>query len=270
MSESNLAWREQMAFSESKAAATGDMEIMLQEMDEAGIEIGVAVTRMTPKDGMYDNTELFRLMEDYSGRFISAPQIEYFHGIELALKQIDEVVVHGPCGAIYMEPGFRMTPMTMHADDERLFPIYEKCQADHVPIILQYGGGVNTIEYYTPTDINHIVGQFPNLKICISHGGWPQPVLFCQLAYAYKNVYIAPDMYFDKFPGSTEYQIAAKMLLQNKMIFGSAYPLLSLKDAVEMYERIIPSNILPKIMYENAAVFLGLEGSEERVWVTNH
>lgn len=270
MNAANLAWREQMQFSQSQAAVSGSMEDMIKEMDEAEIEIGIAVTRMWPKDGKFDNTELLGLMEEYSGRFISVPQIEYAQGIDLALQQIDEVVVNGPCKAIYMEPGFRLTPMIMHADDERLAPIFEKCEKDNIPVILQYGGGVNPIEYYTPTDINHLAVRFPNLKICISHGGWPQPVLFCQLAYAYRNVYISPDMYFDKFPGSSEYQIAAKMLLQNKMLFGSAYPLLSLNDAVEMHTRIIPENVLPKIMYKNAAIFLGLEGAEQEIWVTNH
>jgi len=270
MTPAQLAWREQMKFAPSKAAEEGSMEEMIKEMDQAGIEIGAAVTRMTPKDGAYDNSELISLMEEYPGRFISVPQVEYFHGIDVALKQIDDFVINGPGKAIYMEPGFRINPILLHADDERLYPIYEKCQANNVPIILQYGGGVNPIEYYTVTDINHIAVAFPDLKVCISHGGWPQAVLFCQLAYAYKNVYICPDMYFDKFPGSADYQIAAQMLLQNKMLFGSAYPLLSLQDAVDSHLKYLPAEVVPKVMYDNAAYFLGLDGVGERLNVTNH
>lgn len=243
----------------SQAAVQRDMDLMIKEMDENNIVYGVAVARESEWGGAAKNSDLPGLLADYPNRFIGMIHLQY--GAEKnPLDSIDEYIVNGPCTGVYIEPSFRFEKVLMHADDERLFPIYEKCQANNIPLILQYGGGVNTIEYYDPSDIYRLAEAFPKLKICISHGGWPQVMLMIQQAYAHENVYLSPDFYFAGWPGSQDYVIAANTILSKKIIFGSAFPCVSLPDALKIYlEAGVKEENLDDILYGNAARFLGLE-----------
>lgn len=255
MSAGKQCFRQQMGWAESAAAREGSTELLIKEMDDWGVEKGVVMTRIS--DGNL-NSDLLSIIEDYPGRFIPVPHVEPAN-MEESLNIIDEYIINGPCKALYLEPGFRKEIIIMHASDERIYPIYEKCQEAGIPIILQYGGGKNSTEYFTPTDIFQIAEDFKHLKICISHGGWPQVQLHLQQAYAHDNVYISPDYFFQGFPGSDDYLVAANGILQDKVLFGSAFPLLSVESAVKMYIRSpLKEEVLPKVLYENAVRFLNL------------
>lgn len=267
MSPEQIAFRNNMGQHASQAAIEQSMALMLEEMDSWHIVKGVVMSRNTNGGS---NDELVELLRDYPDRFIAAPHIQPLDG-EAALAEIDRLVVQGPCSLIYMEPGFRMEREPMHANDARCFSIYEKCQQENIPIILQYGGGKNSTEFYDPLDIYEIAETFPKLKICISHGGWPQVMGHLQQAFAHENVYISPDYLFSGYPGSQDYVVAANGILQDKMLFGSAFPLASLEDAVTLYlEAGLKASVLPKIFYKNAARFLGLEDDSDFVLADNH
>ena len=244
---------------ESRAAIERDMDLMIKEMDESNIVYGVAIARESEWGGAAKNSDLPGLLADYPNRFIGVIHLQY--GAEKEpLESIEEYILHGPCTGVYMEPSFRFEKYLMHADDERLFPIYEKCEKHHIPFILQYGGGINSVEYYDPSDIYRLAEAFPDLKICITHGGWPQVMPMIHQAYAHKNVYLSPDAYFSGWPGSQDYITAANTILADKIIFGSAFPCISLPDALKLYLEVgVKMESLPKILYDNAARFLGLE-----------
>lgn len=261
-----IVFRQQMGLTESVAARTKSMPAMLQEMDQYNIFKGVICTRVT--DGG-DNDELAELLEAYPGRFIGFPHIEPYDS-KRAVAEIERLVVNGNCTGIYLEPGFRMEKIVMHADDERMNPIYDICSQEDIPIILQYGGGKNTVEFYTPTDLDHIMANFPKLKIMLSHGGWPQVMDFIHQTFKHPGVYLSPDFYFYGYPGSQDYITAANGILQDKMIFGSAFPLANLRDTIKMYVDNIKPEILPKIMYENAARFFKIDDAAKITLAENH
>ena len=74
------------------------------------------------------------------------------------------------------------------------------------------------------------------------------------------NLYLAPDFYMIESPGQMDYVIAANCLLQDRLMFASAYPLMPLKESSEYYRNSgIKEEVLPKVMYQNAAAFLGLK-----------
>lgn len=242
-----------------EAVLQRSMELLIKEMDESNIEIGVAVARESSWGGQAKNSDLPGLLKEYPGRFIGVPHIQFDPEKNL-IDTVKEYVTEGPCSAIYMEPGFRFEKYQIHADDERLFYLYEYLEENNIPLLLQYGGGVNTVEYYNPSDVYHIADRFPNLKVAITHGGWPQVMAFIQQAYAHKNVYISPDIYFSGYPGSQDYITAANTILSDKILFGSAYPLASLADCRAKYDNVgVREEVLPKILYDNAAAFFGLD-----------
>ena len=98
------------------------------------------------------------------------------------------------------------------------------------------------------------------MKIAITHGGWPQVMPMIHQAFAHENVYLAPDGYFDGYPGSHDYVLAANGILQDKIMFGSAFPGLALNDAVKLYASAgLKEESLEKVLYKNAARFFNLE-----------
>jgi len=159
----------------------------------------------------------------------------------------------------------------MHGNDPRIFPVYELCEQEHIPILLQYGGAVNPLEFFTPQDIDDIMLRFPKLKLAITHGGWPQVMAFCQLAYKHEGLYLIPDAYFTKYPGSSEYVQAANYILQDKIMFASLYPGVPVEEAIENYKKSgLFEDVLPKIFYDNAARFLGLVDDDKYIFANGH
>lgn len=248
---SQIQFRKNNGLSASEAVKQQSMPLLFQEMEEVNIVKAVVCPRVT--DGG-SNEELAMLVDEYPDKFIGMAHIEPYD-TACALENITKFAVTGSCTGIYLEPGFRMEKELMHAHDNRLFPLYELCTDKNIPIILQYGGGKNSTKYYTPTDIDDIVENFPKLRIMISHGGWPQCMSFIHQAYSHEFVYLAPDCYFAGYPGSADYICAANGILQDKIVFGSAFPFYSLGDAVKFYHANLNDSVAEKVFYLNAKQF---------------
>lgn len=250
---------------ESKAAYSHSMEDMLAEMDECGIEIGVAVARESNWGAPAYNKDLLGLLEEYGDCFVGFPHLQYGREDADPLKIIDDYIINGPCIGAYMEPGFRYEAVQLNVDDERLFPIYEKLEQNNIPLIIQYGGGKATLEYYGAVNIFNLCHAFPKLKICLTHGGWPQVLDMIQQTFCNDNLYLSPDFYFRGYPGSQEYVAAANGILSDKILYGSAFPLATLQETMAQYlESGVKMEVLPKILRENALHFLGLDETENK------
>lgn len=248
-------FRKRMELSDSEAAKQHSMPLLFQEMEEANIVKAVVCPRLTEGGS---NEELIELVNEYPDKFIGMAHIEPYD-ITSALENINKFVINGSCMGVYLEPGFRLEKEIMHASDKRIFPVYELCIEKNLPVILLYGGGKNSTRYYTPTDIEDIAENFPQLHIMIYHAGWPQCMDFIHQAYRHEFVYLVPDCYFAGYPGSAEYICAANGILQDKIIFGSAYPYYSLSDAVRLHYINLNKSVLEKIFYSNAKRFFNLD-----------
>lgn len=249
-----MAWRKQMGLTLSPSAAAMDMDMTIAEMDANNISLGVVINRVT--DGQ-NHDELVELLEAYPGRFIGVPHIEPTD-TKKALADIDTYIVNGPCSAAYLEPGFRMEKEIMFCDDKRIYPIYEHLEKNNIPLVMQCGGAKNSMEFYPALSIEHIASDFPALKIALIHGGWPQVLPMIHQALRHDNVYLSPDCYLG-MPGFADYVLAANTIIQDKMLFGTAYPYYSFEDTIKLYlESGIKADIMPKIFYDNAARFFGI------------
>ena len=238
-----------------------DLELTIQEMDSAGISIGVVSGRKAnPNVGIVDNADICELVAHYPKRFVGLAGIDPLEG-DGALEELQRYVVDGPMKAAVVEPGVLTDPM--YADDERIYPIYQFCQQQHIPVMLMIGSTVGPdITYTMPQQIDRVAQDFPQLQLIIAHGGWPWTTAFCQLAYKRPNIYLLPDMYLIRYPGWRDYIDAANYSLKDKILFGSAYPFVPMEAAVEHLKQ---SGLRPAVwqnfFYDNAARLLGLEGS---------
>lgn len=246
--------RKNMGLSESEAAKQQSMPLLLQEMEELNIVKAVVCPRLTEGGS---NEELIMLVNEYPDEFIGMVHIEPYD-ITTALENITKFVINGASTGIYLEPGFRLEKKIMHASDKSIFPIYELCTEKNIPIIFLYGGGKNSTKYYTASDIDEIVENFPKLRMMIYHAGWPHSMDFIHQAYRHEFVYLAPDCYFAGYPGSTDFICAANGILQDKIVFGSAFPYYSLSDAVRLHFSNLNESVAEKIFYTNAKQFFNL------------
>ena len=96
------------------AALEFNMEKMIQEMDAAGIVVGVVPMRKGN-----DNNDIEALKKAYPGRFAGLAHIDPFDG-QKALDDIDLYVGPGKADGIIMEPGQFFLKDSMAPDDKRL------------------------------------------------------------------------------------------------------------------------------------------------------
>lgn len=243
----------------SEAARKFDMDLMIKEMDEAGVVLGVAPYRYGQ-----DMSDIDELVNNYNDRFVTLAHIDPY--ADDPIGDIDRYVVNGKSVGAIIEPGQFFIKRPIPADDRILWPIYEKCEAENIVLTITFGGlYCDSLEFYEPKYIDHVAKMFPNLKMVLTHGAWPYITQICHVCYQRPNVYLSPDFYLmPDNPGHQDYVTAANHFLAKKIIFGSTYPGKTLKYAVEAHLKSgIKEEILPDIMYHNAARLLGLEEAEK-------
>lgn len=163
---------------------------------------------------------------------------------------------------ITLEPSFGMRPLTT-ANDPMLYPLYDLLQDHNAILALTISRGSppdQTLEHSNPEYVDRVARDFPRLKIVISHSFWPWVEHSCGLAFRRENVYLLPDLYGMAMPGHLGWVEAANTYLQDRMLFGSAYPFLGVGDMVDAYLKLpYRDAVIEKVMCRNAENLLGLE-----------
>ncbi len=245
-----------VGFEPSPAAQQQSMELLLGEMDEAGVDKGVVVGRLAGTLGSVPNSDVQAIVAAHPQRFIGAASIDPTSR-KGACETISAAVQAG-FKLINIEPGSYLVPM--YADDRRLYPIYAHCEDLGVPVIMMVGGTAGPdLSYSDPIRTDRVLADFPQLKVIVAHGGWPWVTEILHIAFRRTNMYLSPDMYFSRMPGWEEYVKAADTFLADRMLYASSFPFCPVKDYKQWFEQlpIKPAN-LEKVMGGNAARLLGL------------
>lgn len=245
-----------VGFEPSPAAQQQSMDLMMREMDAAGVHKGVVVGRLAGVLGSVPNADVQGIVANHPERFIGAASIDPSSRVE-ACKTIDAAIAAG-FKLVNIEPG--SYPVPMYADDRRLYPIYAHCEDRKVPIILMVGGTAGPdLSYSDPIRTDRVLADFPNLQVVVAHGGWPWVNEILHIAFRRSNLYLSPDMYFSRMPGWEEYVKAADSFLADRMLYASSFPFCPLKDYKTWFETlpIRPEN-LAKVMGGNARRLLGI------------
>lgn len=233
-------------------------QLFIKELDEAGIDIGVIPGRTMMG---VSNDELFEFADKYPGRFYIFPNVNAID-TKAALEAIDKYIVHGKGKGISIEPTFGPPNVVHDFDDERAFPVYQKLQELGVPIMITHSGYISqdAFDSYTP-HLDKLALAFPELKIIVAHGGWPWFRETIEVAFRRKNVYLLPDIYANGVvPFSDDMRTAAKYLIPDQVLFGTAYPIAPIVESVENARKWdLPEESREKFFYKNAAKLLGLE-----------
>ena len=245
-----------VGFEPSEAAQKQSMELLLKEMDDAGVARGVVVGRLAGVLGSVPNDDVQRLFTEYPQRFIGAASIDPTNR-RAACDTIDAAIKNG-FKLVNIEPG--SYPVPLYADDRRLYPIYAHCEDRGVPIILMVGGTAGPdLSYSDPIRTDRVLADFPKLDVVVAHGGWPWVNEILHVAFRRPNLWLSPDMYFSRMPGWEEYVKAADSFLADRMLYASSFPFCPVKAYKEWFEQlpIRPEN-LRKVMGGNAIKLLRL------------
>lgn len=243
------------------SAIERSMETLVREMDEAGVQQGVVMGRQASAfHGSVPNAEILQLVTAYPGRFIPFAGVNPLD-MRRAMQEIDHAVGAWGFKGVAVDPGWLDPPLM--ADDGRLYPIYTECERSHIPIAITTSVFVGPdIRYSRPDAIQRVAQTFPELSVIIPHAAWPWVTQMLGVALVCPNVWISPDLYgnIPHMPAAEQFWDTAPYYLADRLLFGSAYPIRSVIQSVQDFERLpIDPRLQTKILYENAASLLALE-----------
>lgn len=233
------------------------MALLLQEMDRAGVTVGVVIGRNSGRYGSVSNDDVASIVKAHPGRFVGAASIDPTNR-KTACEQISSALKAG-FRAINFEPG--SYPLPMHIDDRRLYPIYAQCEDAGMPAIIMAGGSAGPdLSYTAPEHLDRVAADFPTLKIVVSHGGWPWVHQILHIAFRRPNIYLSPDQYLANMPGMDDYVRAADGFLADRFLYASSYPFTPVDGYAAWFKTLpIRPQAMEKILFRNAAKLLRIE-----------
>lgn len=244
----------QLGLTPAASATRKCCELMLAEMDAAGIETGVVVGRNSGFLGSVPDADVMEFTKVYPERFWAVASVDLTDRRK-AVCEIDQAMAAG-YKAVNIEPGAQV--VSMMADDRRFHPIYAHCEDTGVPVILLGGGNAGpNIEYTVPVALDRMLGDFPHLKVAVTHGGWPWVHQVLHIAFRRSNLYLSPDMYLVDTPGMEDYLKAADGFHAERFIYGSSYPLCPLDGYLDWFRALpLKPRTIERVLYRNALEFL--------------
>jgi len=233
--------------------------LLLKEMDAAGVEVGVMNGirwgRIHVTDEQVENVQ-----KRYDGRMVSLAYANLNQPIMEVTREIETSIVQRGFKGVALETFH----FSMQVDDERLFPIYEKCLDLGVFVHLMSGpiGSMPDLSFTDPIHYERVVLKYPDLKIAIFHACYPYVYQACTLILrsaqrGVANIYLEPDAFIFS-PGGSVYIEAMKTYPDN-FLFASAYPYGVIKETVKQVNKLpLDRKVRSKYLYDNAVKLLNL------------
>ncbi len=232
--------------------------LLLKEMDEAGVRVGVVPGRLSPVLGTIAPDDVAAIVADHPDRLVGYAAVDPSDRRN-AIAAIDAEMKRGMKG-IVLEPGLLAQPM--HLDDPRMYPVYAHLEDRGIPVLFMAGGNAGPdITYTAPEHIDRVARDFPQMKIISGHGNWPWVAEIIHICYRRTNIWLSPDMYlFGGMPGAREYIDVMNGFMSERFLFATAYPVLPLGESVEKFLQFpLKESVIDRLLYRNAAELLGLE-----------
>lgn len=197
--------------------------------------------------------------------FVGFASVDPWKG-EAALRELDRSVRELGLRGVKFHPGLQaFTP-----NERRFGPLYRKCAELGIPAVfhtghtgvgagLPGGGGVR-LGHCRPIYLDDVAAEFPDLTIVLAHPAWPWHEEQLSVLLHKPNVYMDLSGWSPKYfpPAVVQY---ANTLLQDKVLFGSDYPVISPERWLRDFEQApFRDEVRPKILLENARRALSLTG----------
>ena len=164
---------------------------------------------------------------------------------------------------------FHLSVQRFRADDERLWPFYERV-VERGRFLVVHAGTMPYRDPFTGIDgFRKVMARFPAMRVIVAHLGAFDTEAFLALTEQCPNLYLDTTMtltpWATRYLGIDPTTIATDLLLryQDRILLGSDFPLIPYPYEEErsfVEARALPDAVARKILYENAVRFLGLPG----------
>jgi predicted TIM-barrel fold metal-dependent hydrolase len=155
------------------------------------------------------------------------------------------------------------------AAERHYYPFYEKCVELGIPLSIHASANWTTCR---PSDLGHprhfdqVACDFPELRLILSHGGYPWVLEACLLAWKHPNVYLELAAHRPRYftaPGAGWEPLLryGQSTIQDKVLYGTGAFLIGRSPAELVNEfRALPvrPGVLEKWLWKNAAALLGI------------
>jgi len=240
------------------------LDEVVEDLNKYSVEKAVITGRdcETTYGAKSNNDSIVEFVKQFPQKFIG------FYGLDphKGMRAIEDLK-HAVKNLGFMGAAIDPYLAQIYANDAKYYPIYAKCCELDIPIIITTGPATlvpdAVIDHVAPRYIDFVARDFPELKIIISHGGYPWVNETIFVAQRNKNVYFDMSEY-ELFPQAEAYIQAGNTEISDKILYASAHPFQDFKDTLKTYKKLsFTDEAREKIMYKNAAKVLGLEEVSE-------
>lgn len=240
---------------------------LVEKFTEAGVERAVLLAwdaETASRQPATSNEFIAKVVADFPDFFIGFGSIDPWKGRE-ALREVLRFRDK------YGFAGVKLHPVAQGFSpaDPRFFPIWDAVQEEGLVVLMHAGhtgfgaglpgGGGTYLSQARPfPDIEEFATTFPEIPLICAHPGFPWHDDLLALAMHNSNVYIDLSGWSPKYMPPSVIQ-HAKSLLQDKMLFGTDYPVITPErwiDDLNAYG--FKDDVVDKILYRNAARLLGV------------
>ena len=180
-----------------------------------------------------------------------------------SIKKIEEGIKLGFIKGLKIYPGYFYT----YPNDKAYHKFYGLAEKHDLPVVIHCGDTYKKealVKYAHPLNVDDLAVKFPKVKFVIAHLGNPWLLDAAEVVYKNKNVF--SDL-SGLCIGNDISPIAKRRIIEaidyigdySKIIYGSDWPLVKMKDYIRFIKTIIPKKYHKKVFYENAIRLFKLE-----------
>ena len=209
------------------------------------------------------NDYFAELMEQHPKQFIGFGSVDPWKG-RAAVKEAERSAKLGLRGLKFM-PNMQQ----FYPNEKRFYPLWETAQELGLVVLFHTGttgvgagrpgGGGIKLKYSRPIPyVDDVAADFPDLRIIMAHPSWPWQEEQLAMLVHKPNLYMDLSGWSPKYfqPSLVQY---AKTLIQDKVLFGSDYPVINPERWLTDFEGLeFPEEVRKKILLENASKLLGV------------
>jgi len=225
-------------------------EQIVAEMDRASIQTLMLSAWHRPGTWVFSNDLIAEMVAEFPDRFVGVAAVNLEKPVE-AVRELDRAVNQLGFKALRVIPWLWNRP----PNDKFYFPLYVKCIELDIPFCTQVGhtGPLMPSETGRPVPyLDEVALVFPELKIVAGHIGHPWTDEMIGIAWKHENVYIDTSAYLPRYypPQLLHY---LKTYGQDKVLFGSNFPQLSLEKCVQQVKELgLSEEVSAKFLFQNA------------------
>ncbi len=202
----------------------------------------------------YRVDDVGRLVAESKGRIIGAASYNPFR-IEESLAEVERGVKEYGFKYVWFHPlSFGVAP-----NDRRCYPLYAKCNELGIAVGMQVGHSAEVLpsDVGRPMLVDEVAIDFPNLRINLSHTGWPWIDEWCSMLWRHPNVYGDISAYFPHSLDERQVRFMDSSRGRDKVLFGTNG--LGLKACIEQFNALpIKDETKRRVLRDNAIEFLKL------------